>query len=250
MLGLLGLQIWCSEQQLARQKAEIARQKVVQEQEFAKQEADFELWQAQTKARPGQPVMPLPMPPPLPPPVISQTPMIPLIPGLFPVLFAPLWLVAVAEQQRLQKLQHQEEEERTPYTDEELMQNWEFKIIRNPRGLFDQPAFLESVLQEEARAGWRFVGKFDGTRVRLKRIAEHQPAASDLPPGYDPYRTTVGPKPRYYLLLWLLCILCLVLVAVFIVAQVFDPISPVAFGVLLALTGGGTIASGLLAANQ
>jgi hypothetical protein len=49
---------------------------------------------------------------------------------------------------------------------------------------------LSGILQEEARAGWTMVEKFDDTRVRLKRPAG--PHGNDATLGFDPYRTWVG----------------------------------------------------------
>jgi hypothetical protein len=49
---------------------------------------------------------------------------------------------------------------------------------------------MEQVLQEEARAGWSLVEKFDNQRIRLKR--PHGAKASDQQLSFDPYRTTIG----------------------------------------------------------
>lgn len=46
------------------------------------------------------------------------------------------------------------------------------------------------MLEEEARAGWTVIEKFDNGRVRLKRPASAR--ASDATLGFDPYRTWVG----------------------------------------------------------
>jgi len=91
---------------------------------------------------------------------------------------------AAAEQAR------KEEEEMTPYTPQDLNKNWEFKILRCVTGRFRDPIWLSGILQEEARAGWTMVEKFDDTRVRLKRPAGA--GANDATLGFDPYRTWVG----------------------------------------------------------
>jgi hypothetical protein len=91
---------------------------------------------------------------------------------------------AAAEQAR------KEEEEMTPYTPQDLNKNWEFKILRCVTGRFRDPIWLSGFLQEEARAGWTMVEKFDDTRVRLKRPAGAR--ANDATLGFDPYRTWVG----------------------------------------------------------
>jgi hypothetical protein len=84
----------------------------------------------------------------------------------------------------------QEEEEMTPYSSKDLAENWEFKILRSVTNKFRDPVSLHAVLQEEVRAGWSLVEKFDDTRVRLKRPAGAR--AKDAGVGFDPYRTWVG----------------------------------------------------------
>src|SRR5215208_6933939 len=75
---------------------------------------------------------------------------------------------AAAEEQRRQC---EEEEEMTPYSQQELTQDWEFKILRSAAGGFKKSEYLRQVLDEEARAGWALVEKFDNNRLRLKRPA-------------------------------------------------------------------------------
>jgi hypothetical protein len=94
---------------------------------------------------------------------------------------------AAAEQQRLLQ---QEEEEMTPYSRDDLAQNWEFKIVRSAMGGFRKPAFLQRILDEEARAGWVLVEKFDNSRIRLKRTALARERDGKL--DFDPYRTDAG----------------------------------------------------------
>jgi hypothetical protein len=93
---------------------------------------------------------------------------------------------AAAAAERVRK----EEEEMTPYTPQDLNEEWEFKILRCVTGRFRDPIWLHGILQEEARAGWTMVEKFDDTRVRLKRPARAR--ANDATLGFDPYRTWVG----------------------------------------------------------
>ena len=88
------------------------------------------------------------------------------------------------------EIARQEEEEMTPYSPKELAEDWEFKILRSVTNKFRDPAWLHAALQEEARAGWTLVEKFDDTRVRLKRPASAR--ARDASLGFDPYRTWVG----------------------------------------------------------
>src|SRR5262245_38003448 len=93
---------------------------------------------------------------------------------------------AAARKRREQR----EEEAMTGYTPQELAEGWEFKIVRSATGAFKTPAFLRAVLDEEQRAGWSFVEKFDNDRIRLKRPASARTNDSAL--GSDAYRTQVG----------------------------------------------------------
>jgi len=93
---------------------------------------------------------------------------------------------AAAEQRRMRE----EEEEMTSYTAGDLSQDWEFKILRSATGGFRNPEFLRRALEEEGRAGWVLVEKFDNSRVRLKRPAKARELDGKL--NTDPYRTNVG----------------------------------------------------------
>jgi hypothetical protein len=86
--------------------------------------------------------------------------------------------------------EHQEEEQMTGYTAGNLAEDWEFKILRSATGAFKRPEVLRAVLEEEGRAGWVMVEKFDSHRVRLKRPKAAK--AGDAGVGFDPYRTSVG----------------------------------------------------------
>jgi hypothetical protein len=97
---------------------------------------------------------------------------------------------AAAEQRR----QHEEEEEMSPYSPLELGQEWEFKILRSASGAFKRPEYLRQCLDEEARAGWTLVEKFDDGRVRLKRPASARDRDGKV--NIDPYRTYVGMSPN------------------------------------------------------
>lgn len=85
-----------------------------------------------------------------------------------------------------------EEEEMTRYSREDLTGGWEFKIVRSVTGAFRNPAALQSMLQEEAQAGWELVEKFDNSRVRLKRREAARRRDISLPDRIDPYRTQYG----------------------------------------------------------
>ena len=86
--------------------------------------------------------------------------------------------------------QQEEEEEMTPYSAKDLAEGWEFKILRNVNGKFRDPFWLKAVLDEEARAGWVYLEKFDDNRIRLKRPASAREGDASL--DFDPYRTFVG----------------------------------------------------------
>jgi len=76
------------------------------------------------------------------------------------------------------------------YSAEELAAGWEFKIVRSATGGFKRPEFLQQVLEEEKRAGWTLVEKFDNSRMRLKRPASAR--ASGGSSAIDAYRIEVG----------------------------------------------------------
>jgi hypothetical protein len=126
----------------------------------------------------------------------------PFVPG-DPLWFAtqlPIWLVLFMGVRRRQQARAQhcqmladEEETKTPYSQEDLMQDHEFKIVRNELNLFEQPELLAEALREEAQAGWQLVEKFDGNRMRLKRPVSQRASDAALPAGFDPYRTAVLP---------------------------------------------------------
>ena len=109
---------------------------------------------------------------------------------------------AAAEQAR------KEEEEMTPYTPQDLNENWEFKILRCVTGRFRDPIWLNGILQEEARAGWTMIEKFDDSRVRLKRPAKAR--VNDAALGFDPYRTWVGMSQWRYTGLILAAVIALI----------------------------------------
>jgi hypothetical protein len=102
--------------------------------------------------------------------------------------------------------ERKEEEEMTPYTPQDLAENWEFKILRSATGAFRNPDRLRSILDEEGRAGWTLVEKFDNSRVRLKRPAAAR--AGDAGLDFDPRRTSVGMSSAVLALLIFLGVLC------------------------------------------
>lgn len=94
--------------------------------------------------------------------------------------------------QEKKKKQRQEEEEMTPYSDKELAEDYEFKIVRSATGAFKNREKVEQVIAEEAVSGWVLVEKFDNERLRFKRPASARRKDTMLPPGVDPYRTNYG----------------------------------------------------------
>jgi len=84
----------------------------------------------------------------------------------------------------------EEEEELTTYNKEDL-EGWEFKIVRSYSTHFKKYENLKEVCEEEARAGWEMVEKFDDYRVRFKRRVDKRRNDQYLQ-GIDPYRTQVG----------------------------------------------------------
>lgn len=88
------------------------------------------------------------------------------------------------------RMEQEEEEMMTPYQSQDLSGDWEFKILRSVTGAFRKPEKLKAALDQEARAGWALVEKFDNSRIRLKRPASARSGDGAL--GFDPYRTQVG----------------------------------------------------------
>ncbi|MFZ1110375.1 MAG: hypothetical protein WAN43_18760 [Rhodomicrobium sp.] len=87
----------------------------------------------------------------------------------------------------------------TPYTAPDLAGGWEFKVLRSAAGKFGDPFWMKGVLDEEARAGWLFLEKFDNNRVRVKRPASARDRDASL--NFDPYRTWVGMRQGKFALL-------------------------------------------------
>jgi hypothetical protein len=99
---------------------------------------------------------------------------------------------AAAAAAAARRRREEEEEQMTPYSREELENDWEFKIIRSQTGDFRNRATLQKLMEEEARAGWQLVEKFDNSRVRFKRPRSARQRDGQLPSGVDPYRVHYG----------------------------------------------------------
>ncbi len=121
------------------------------------------------------------------------------------------------------EMARQEEEEMTGYTTRDLEEDWEFKILRSNFGAFGDREKLRQALEEEGRAGWVLVEKFDNQRIRLKRPAAAREQDDYL--DFDPYRTHHGMADGKLALLIVGCIFGgLAVVGVFAatMAAIFD----------------------------
>lgn len=110
-------------------------------------------------------------------------------------------IAAAAAQKKRQQQLHTEEENMTQYTREDLKDDWEFKIVRSGSGAFRKPEALEKLVEEEARAGWVMLEKFDDSRVRFKRPRTARARDGFLPEGVDPYRTRYDVSSARYVLM-------------------------------------------------
>jgi len=90
---------------------------------------------------------------------------------------------------KARRRQEEEEERMTAYSNEDL-DGWEFKIVRSAFGRFRNYPAVKRLCEEEAKAGWEMVEKFDNYRIRFKRRIERR--ADDMHLTGDPYRTQAG----------------------------------------------------------
>jgi hypothetical protein len=100
--------------------------------------------------------------------------------------------VAAAAAAERQQMMFAEEESMARYMQDDLNNDWEFKIVRSDSAAFHKPEALKKLLEEEARAGWAMLEKFDDGRVRFKRPRRARTRDTLLPPSIDPYRTQYG----------------------------------------------------------
>ena len=108
---------------------------------------------------------------------------------------------AAAEKRRQMRRLAEEEEDMAKYTQDELGNDWEFKIVRSESGAFRKPEVLRKLIEEEARAGWVMLEKFDDSRIRFKRSRSARNRDALLPPGVDPYHTRYGAPTAQYAVL-------------------------------------------------
>ena len=97
--------------------------------------------------------------------------------------------IVSAEKRRRER---EEEERMTTYSNDDLNENWEFKIVRSGSNAFRRPEVFQRLVEEEAVAGWQLVEKLDDSRVRFKRPQSARRNDAMLPPDIDPYRTQYG----------------------------------------------------------
>jgi hypothetical protein len=112
-------------------------------------------------------------------------------------------IAAVAAEKRRQALLA--EEEMTTYSQDDLANDWEFKIVRSDSAAFRNPQVLNRLIEEEAQAGWTMLEKLDDSRIRFKRPHSDRAKDAYLPEGMDPYRTHYGmPSARIAVLVGVL----------------------------------------------
>ncbi len=123
---------------------------------------------------------------------------------------------AAAAARRRRMMLAEEEEDMARYTQDDLGNDWEFKIVRSESAAFRKPEVLKALLEEEARAGWVMLEKFDDRRIRFKRPRSARTRDALLAPGVDAYRTRYGsPTAQYAVLIGVLVMLALVAFGLF-----------------------------------
>jgi len=153
-------------------------------------------------------------------------------------------VVAAAAAKRRRMLEEMEED-MAQYTQGDLATDWEFKIVRSGSAAFRKPEVLKKLLEEEARARWVMLEKFDDSRIRFKRRRRAGARDALRSPDVDPYRTRYGaPSAQYAVLAGVSLTLLLLGLAAFLAAEgIGMPMWPtislligillVAFGVLM-----------------
>jgi hypothetical protein len=102
------------------------------------------------------------------------------------------WIAVAAGAAEKRKMLLAEEEDMTQYTQDDLKNDWEFKIVRSEAAAFRKPEVLSRLIEEEAQAGWVMLEKLDDSRVRFKRPRSARARDAYLPDSVDPYRTQYG----------------------------------------------------------
>ncbi|MBT3249212.1 MAG: hypothetical protein HOA24_00695 [Candidatus Pacebacteria bacterium] len=115
----------------------------------------------------------------------------------------------IAAQQ--QKQRQMEEEEMTSYSANDL-EGWEFKIVRTGMKSFKDLHRLNSFLEEESKAGWELVEKFDNHRIRLKRKVTAKRNDRNL--TIDPYRVTMGDSESVIVVIFLVAMFSIIIFSI------------------------------------
>lgn len=102
----------------------------------------------------------------------------------------------------------------TDYHPNDLADGWEFKILRSSTAVFKNPERMRAILEDETKAGWVLVEKFDDRRIRLKRPASV--GRMDAKLDFDPYRTDVGGSNGLILVVILAALFGLMFLAIFL----------------------------------
>jgi hypothetical protein len=103
--------------------------------------------------------------------------------------FVPIIVSTGAAARRRRRRREKEEEQMSGYRKEDL-EGWEFKIVRSATGQFRKLEVVRQLCEEESRAGWEMLEKFDDFRIRFKRRIEKRSMDSHL--SINAYRTTYG----------------------------------------------------------
>jgi hypothetical protein len=111
--------------------------------------------------------------------------------------------------------EREEEEKLTKYNSNDL-DGWEFKIMRSAFGRFGNTEYFRKVCEQEARAGWELVEKFDNERVRFKRRVNKR--ANDQFLDFNAYRTSAGFGGGAGLIIGIISLIVGLLAAVFFFA--------------------------------
>jgi len=96
---------------------------------------------------------------------------------------------AAAAAAKAQQMMDCEEEELSKYNNEELNEEWEFKIVRSVTGVFKNPAKLADLIEREKKYGWVMLEKFDNNRIRFKR---KRCQSGKVSLDENPYNTVYG----------------------------------------------------------
>lgn len=78
------------------------------------------------------------------------------------------------------------------YNNEELNQEWEFKIVRSSTHAFRDKTVLKELVEKGRQGQWELVEKFDNGRLRFKRRLIARQDDETISDDYDPYGTQYG----------------------------------------------------------